>query len=253
MRNPKILFTTYLYAFQIFGGAEIQLLKTKEYLDKTGGCSVKLFDIFNDKISDFDILHNFLMWESCLPLARIAKKAGKKFVLSPIFIPVDQTLLQKLKLSSLERLYTNVRQRGYFTTRDWHPYKEFLELADVILPNSEMEANRLSDYFKINRDKFQIIPNGVDERFASGDPNLFVEKYGFENFVLHVARIYPVKNTLNVIKVCLDLNLPLVIIGKPGPGEEEYFEECKRIAGSSKKILIIDFIPHDSEELRSKN
>jgi glycosyltransferase involved in cell wall biosynthesis len=251
MSNPKVLFTTYLYAFQIFGGAEIQLLKTKEYLDKNGGCDVKLFDIFNDRIRDFDILHNFLMFDSCLPLARIAKEAGTRFALSPIYIPPNQSLLQKLNLSSLERLYTNVRQRGYLTSRDWYPYKEFLELADIILPNSQMEADRLSNYFKINREKFQIVPNGVDERFASGDPNLFVEKYGLDNFVLHVARIYPVKNTLRVIKACMNLNLPLVIIGKPGPGEEAYFEECKKIANSSKNIHFIDFLPHDSEELRS--
>ncbi len=251
MRNPNVLFTTYLYAFQVYGGAEIQLLKTKEYLDKTGGCNVKLFDIFKDRINQYDILHNFLMWDSCLPLARIAKGAGIKFVLTPIWIPPNYGLRQKLNLSTLERFYTNIRQRGYNTSRDWYPYKEFLELADIVLPSSQMEASLLSKYYKIPSNKFRIIPNGVDEEFALGNPNLFIEKYGIADFVLHVARIYPLKNTLNVVKVCKDLNVPLVIIGQPGPGEEAYFEECKKVAGSTKNIKFIGSLPHDSEELKS--
>ena len=251
MKNPKVLFTTYLYAFQIYGGAEIQLIKTKENLDKIGGCTVKLFDIFNDRIGQYDILHNFMMFDSCLPLARIAKSVGTKFVLSPIYIPSNRGFRHNLKPKSFERLYTNIRQRKYYTFREWYPYKEFLELADIILPSSQMEVDILSDYFKISSEKFQIIPNGVDEEFALGNAHLFIEKYDIEDFVLHVARIYPLKNTLNVIKVCKDLNLPLVIIGAPGPGEEAYFEECKKLAKSSKNIRLIGSIPHDSEELKS--
>jgi hypothetical protein len=59
----------YLTSFQHFGGAEIQLLKTKGYLEKKDGCTVKLFDMFNDKLNQHDILHIFMMRPECLPVA----------------------------------------------------------------------------------------------------------------------------------------------------------------------------------------
>jgi glycosyltransferase involved in cell wall biosynthesis len=59
------------------------------------------------------------------------------------------------------------------------------------------------------------------------------------------------KNPLDIIKACKDLNIPLVLIGAPTSGEEDYFCECQKMAQSSEKIKMIGFLPHDSEELSS--
>ena len=81
----KILFSTYPTSFQIFGGAEIQLLKTKERLEKISDYEITLFDMFQDKLDKFDIFHNFKMHPDNLSLFNMAKKAGLKCVLSPIY------------------------------------------------------------------------------------------------------------------------------------------------------------------------
>lgn len=251
VKNPRALYSTHPLAFQIYGGAEIQLLKTKEYIEKTGKCSIKLFDMFNDRIKDYDILHNFMMYDDCLRLVQTAKSMGTKIALSPIYWRGLGDSVKLFTPSFFERLYKNFRNYGYFTQNNLFPFKDFLELADVILPNSQLEADLISKDFKINPEKFFVVPNGADETFAEGEPGLFAEKYGVTDFVLYVGRIVHRKNPLGVIKACKELNLPLVIIGSSSLREEQYFEDCKKMAQSVANIKMIGFLSHDSPELRS--
>ena len=251
VNDPKVLYSTHFLAFQIYGGAEIQLLKTKEYLEKTGKCKIKLFDMFNDRIKDFDILHNFMMYDDCLRLVQNAKQQGIKIALSPIYWRGLGAAVTPFTPPFFERLYTNFRYFGYLTQTDMIPFKTFLELADIILPNSQLEANLISRDFKIESKKFWVVPNGADEKFADGKPGLFSEKYGMTDFVLYVGRIVKRKNPLGLMKACKELNLPLVIIGSPSLREEQYYLDCLRVAKSSANIKMLGFFPHDSEELRS--
>jgi hypothetical protein len=101
----KVLFYTEPTAFQIFGGAEIQMLKTKEYLERTSShVKVKFFDMFNDKLDDYDILHCFHLRSECLSLCKLAKEMGLKVVLSTIYWPEHRKrlsirILRTLRLS----------------------------------------------------------------------------------------------------------------------------------------------------------
>ena len=80
----KIAFFVYPSALQAPGGGEILLLKTKEALEKKG-ISVKLFNQWEDKLKNFDILHVFGSVKDCLGIMETAKSLGVKVVLSPIF------------------------------------------------------------------------------------------------------------------------------------------------------------------------
>jgi glycosyltransferase involved in cell wall biosynthesis len=251
VKNPRVLYSTHPLAFQIYGGAEVQLLKTKEYLEKTGRCTIKLFDMFNDIIKDYDIMHNFMMYDDCMRLVQMAKSVGVKIVLSPIYWRGLGDSVKPLTPSFFERLYSNFRYYGYLTQTNLFPFKNFLELADIILPNSQLEANLLSRDFRINSKKFWVVPNGADETFAEGKPRLFAEKYGMTDYVLYVGRFVHRKNPMGVIKACKELNLPLVIIGSSSPREEQYYLDCKEMAESVGNIKLIGFLPHESEELRS--
>jgi glycosyltransferase involved in cell wall biosynthesis len=249
--NLKVLYSIYPAAFQVYGGAEIQLLKTKEYLERIGGCEIKLFDMFTDRLDQYDILHTFYMHPDILLLCQIAKRKGVKLALSPIYWRTSEKFTNVFGPTSLARFYSNVKHYKIPTFLELFPFKDLLELADIILPNSEMEAVLLSRDFRINPKKFCVVPNGVDEEFASAEPNLFIEKHGITDFVLYAARIMKRKNPLGVMKICKALKIPLVLVGQQNPREEEYFEECKKIEQSSENIKMIGFLPHDSEELRS--
>lgn len=250
-KNLQVLYSTYPAAFQILGGAEIQLLKTKEYIEKIGGCNIKLFDMFKDKLNEYDILHVFYMQSDSLLLSQMAKRVGTRLVLSPVFWSGRAKILETIGPLALARFYSNMKTFRFPTVKRLFPFKNFLDLADIILPNSKIEADMLARNFSIANDKFWVVPNGVDVRFAYADPDLFARKHGIDNFVLYVARVMKRKNPLGVIKTCKDLHIPLVLIGDSNFGEEDYFLECRRLAKSSVNIKMIGSLPHDSAELSS--
>ena len=79
----KVGFYAYPTAFQAPGGIEVQLLKTKEYLEKRG-IGIKLFDPWEDKFESFDIFHTFGSARDCLNMIRAARIKGVKTVLSTL-------------------------------------------------------------------------------------------------------------------------------------------------------------------------
>jgi glycosyltransferase involved in cell wall biosynthesis len=93
------------------------------------------------------------------------------------------------------------------------------------------------------------VPVGVESSFSKSTPTLFIEKYGLSNFVLFVGRIERRKNVRSIINVCKNLELPLVIIGHVNSWEDDYFQECKRVAGDNSNIHFLGSI--SSEELCS--
>jgi glycosyltransferase involved in cell wall biosynthesis len=251
--SVKVLYFTHPTAFNNFGGAEVQLLKTKEHVEKLSRergqlFSIKLFDIFRDKLEDFDMLHNFQSHAECLSMLQLAKLKGLKTVLSPVYWTHSYT---RFRPTGIGRLYSNLKSYRIPTFQKLFPIKDSLDLADIILPNSRMEASLLSISFRVDPRKFFVVPNGVDERFYYARPDIFVEKYGLEDFVLFVGRIESRKNVLQLLKACNELGLPTVIIGDFHPLEKEYAAECMRLLKSSLSTKFIGFLPHDSEELLS--
>jgi len=246
----KVIFVTHQLAFNYFGGAEVQMLKTKEYLERLG-VDVKLFDMWNDRIADYDILHlfnpNSFPIES-LSLIRTAHKKGVKTVISPIF----WFSYKYISMTSIKRrvafhrifwpLIRNVHRR-YYTLA-----KLFNE-ADILLPNSSAEMKQLIRLFRVDPSKFVIVPNGVDPSFKLGDPSLFEKTYGLRDFILYVGRINFQKNVLGLIKAFRksNLNTKLVIIGKVV--DKAYFAKCRKEA--DKDVIFMGSFKHNDPLLRS--
>jgi glycosyltransferase involved in cell wall biosynthesis len=251
--NIKILYYTDPTAFQVFGGAEVQLLKTKEYLIKANlNLSVKLFDVFKDKLDKYDILHVFGMRYDCLPIFKLAKAKGLKLVLSPIYWPEAKRPKSIVEgMGSIGQFLSNFFSYRYVGTKKLSPFKEFLDTADVFLPNSMMEAEVLSREFSIDHTNFFVVPNAVDKRNLGVKPDIFVKKYGVKDFVLYVGRIERRKNNLRLLEAMKTLSLPLVIIGHPNPWEREYFAQFEQEAKHNPNVHIIGFLPSDSKELLS--
>ena len=84
MEKIKAAFFVYPSAFQNKGGGEILLEKIEQYVAKKG-VEVKRFDMWRDKLEDFDILHVFGSVKECLPLMEVARTRGVKVVLESIF------------------------------------------------------------------------------------------------------------------------------------------------------------------------
>ena len=244
----KIAFFVYPSAFQSLGGGEILLLKTKEALEEKG-VYVKLFDQWNDKLKDFDILHVFGGVKECLGLMRIAKALGVKIVLSPVFWSTMQRGLHEYgsfskKSNMVLRHLIKLLWPAMPSAR-----REMHLLADIIAPNSEAEAQQVKRLLAIEKSKMRIVYLGADKKFADAEPNEFTAAYNINDFILSIGRIEPRKNQLNLIRANRGTGRKLVFIGDVVTGYEKYYNECKEMGG--KDVFFIQRMEHESSVLAS--
>jgi glycosyltransferase involved in cell wall biosynthesis len=130
-----------------------------------------------------------------------------------------------------------------------------LEKSEAIVVNSRAEADFITRYFSLRKPNIHIVYNGVDFRFESAAPELFVNTYGFSDFLLYVGRIEPRKNILRLLKAFnkAALNTEMIIIGKSVEGPlGAYWREClKEAAKNRDRIHFLGPLEHSSPLLGS--
>ncbi|MDD5085532.1 MAG: glycosyltransferase [Candidatus Omnitrophica bacterium] len=244
----KVAFYLYPSAFQEKVGVEVQLLKTKEYLEKRG-VKVHLFNQWQDDIKDFDIFHTFGSVKYCLDLVRYAHYQGVKTVLSTICW---------YDLRSAWRTYSDPGRRTFTFMRHlcktllpFYPSMrhQLMSFSDILFPNSEMEALQLRRYFGMSEEKIFVVPNGADISLADARASVFQSTYPWRNFILFVGRFEPRKNQLSFIRAMQDFTYPIVFIGDPVTSYQNYYEQCKHEA--TREMHFLGSLPHNSELLAS--
>ena len=181
----KVLMSTMPTSFQAIGGGGIVALKTAEYLKKEG-VKVKLFNYWEDKISDYSILHNVGTASVCYDVIDSAYSQKIPVALTTIYDFHNLSYIIRSQIS----LTNKVKQIGYNVLNKYFQrfskVKKMLDRASILFPDTWMEGNFLIKNFKIPRNKVFPVPHGVDARFVYAKPNLFVKKYGLKNFILYV-------------------------------------------------------------------
>lgn len=253
MKNNKILFIVRNDYLKNKGGDSIQVLNTAKYLKKLGfDVDIAKSNSYLRYSSDYSILHffnlirpsDFLIW------LRRFKKTPK--VISSIFVSYKSTknlskvnsliidlfgefffeylknvykmLISKLKPFSLEYIFLGHKKSML----------KILKNSSFVLPNSYSELKRLNNIF--GKIKYSVIPNGIDLdvfKKVNTDPK-------FEECVISVGRIEPIKNQLNIIRALSGIDTNVYIIGTHAPNHEKYYLECIKSAG--KNIYFIDFV-----------
>jgi glycosyltransferase involved in cell wall biosynthesis len=274
----KVLMQIRPDADELPGGDVIQLMKTKQFLEKMG-VEVDVSCELEPNLHEYDLVHLFLLnfhFYENYQRYRNAKKWGKCVLLSPIYWNPYYLITIGLKgLTNVEeRLYYSVpngvlrelmtalfhrkfdKELGYvylanlarmnLLSRD--DQIEVLRSVDLVLPNSMIEAKLIQSDFEINDgSRFFVVPNAADENFQNATPDSFVAKYGIQDFVLSVGRIEPHKNQLSLIRALKGSGLRLVIIGRPRGPTTSYYNKCRAEAGES--VLFLDWMRY--EELAS--
>lgn len=237
------------------GGDTIQMLKTKEFLERDYDVSIEVqpeSDAINYK--NFDLIHFFNIIRPNNILPHI--KSGIPYVVSPIFVDYSEYdqqvrggVFARLSrfigkdnteyIKSLARWIKNSEYPGsfYYLTHGYRKsIQKILKNCSVLLPNSESELLRLISDYRFNGE-VAIVPNAVDTTF-------FKEKIeGDKQGVVCVARIEGRKNQLNLIKAIKQTDLQLTIIGNASPNHQQYYNECKNEANDQ-----ISFIDHIAQE-----
>lgn len=256
MSKISIAFVTHQSAFNVLGGAETQILKTKQHLDHDKNLKISFFDMWNDKFEDYDIVHIFnpnrFPVES-LEITEKCKKKGVKVVVSPIFWISPYETATTYKKILFNKVYINSLGipllKNVITNMGTYKYKKSLyEISDMILPNTNAELYLLKKFYNISHNRFTHIPNGVDLRFMHGNPKLFNDKFNLDNFILYVGGLYQRKNVLRLIKAFskseLDTNLVLI-----GNADQSYYSQCQKV--SDERVIFLPALPHNSEMLIS--
>src|SRR4029077_811658 len=158
------------------------------------GVQARLWRPGGERVAEAACLHLFRSEPEHWPLVEAARRQN---------IPVVISTIAWFDLASRWREPRSLVQRsiacGKFLTRAALPRlpswrRRLYHAADLLLPNSQVEAQQLTRYFGISPQKIHVVPNGADTRFAEARPQAFAQLAGERNFVLYAGRIEPRKN-----------------------------------------------------------
>ncbi len=265
----KVLFQTRTNLFKAPGGDLVQMLKTKEFLEKLG-VQVDISLEFNPDLKDYDLVHLFNLMEpqDIYLQMQNAKKQNKKIVLSTIYGLYTEFerkarggLFQKLAnvispfqinyIKTLVKHFAEKRfHQGVFKMIYKGNYGLMKEIADntsVFLPNSVSEMNRVASDFKLKNYLFYDVPNAIDRKVFSDSESHGLNKYAkYKDCILCAARIEGRKATLNLVKSVKDTKYTLVLVGKESQNQKKYVEQVHQEAGQN--VVFLGAISH--EDLR---
>lgn len=266
----KVLFQSRTNLFTAPGGDMVQMLKTKEFLEKLG-IKVDVSLELEPDLKEYDIVHLFnLMEPQEVYLQMInAKKQGKKVVLSTIYglyteferkargglfqkfanvfspyqIGYAKVLIKHLFEKRMHKGVFKMMYKGYYGLM-----KEIVDNTSVFLPNSESEMRRVASEFKLTNYKHVSVPNAIDKSVFQknnevNNENPFKE---YEGCVMCAARIEGRKSTLNLVKAVKNTNYKLVLVGNQSKNQKDYVEQVHIEAGEN--VIFLGAIPH--EQLR---
>lgn len=218
----KVLVNSYLnFAQNTAGGVYSKVtnfIKSSENSD----VFIKPFNVWTDKVTDFDIIHYFALKTEFFDQMILAKKLGKKVVISSIVTIADAKRTRlKIRLGKWLHLYTNENR-----------CQDMLSMADAVIAETQKEKDYIVAAYETEAAKIHVIPNGVSEEILYGNPTLIMQKLSIDKpFVLQVGRFDSNKNQLAVIRALADTDIPVVFVGGPDSSAPEYYDKCKREAG----------------------
>lgn len=243
--------------FSSRGGDSVQVLQTAEGLINHDICAD--IRLTNEKIiyKDYDLLHFFNLTRPADILYHL-KNSGLPFVVSTILIDYAEydryhrkglsgLIFRHLRPDSIEYLKVLARwvtgnerimRFNYLLKGQHRSIRNILNKADLLLPNSASELNRLKAKYEFRKD-YVIVPNGVNGNMFRFNKDLKKDP----KLILCVARIEGIKNQLNLIRAMNHTDFQLVIIGNRAANQKSYFDNCR--AEAAKNIRFIDAMPQE--------
>lgn len=265
----KVLFQTRTNLFEAPGGDMVQMLKTKEFLEKTG-IQVDISLDFEPNLEGYDLVHLFNLMEpqDIYLQLKNAQRQNKKVVLSTIYglyteferkarggifqkvanflspyqIVYIKTLVKHYKEKRMHKGVLQMLYKGHYGLM-----KEIVDNTSVFLPNSDSEMKRVATEFKLKNPKYVSIPNAIDKSvFTDSDDNQTNPFLKHKDCILCAARIEGRKSTLNLVRAVKNTKYQLVLVGKESQNQKEYVNQVHLEAG--KNVTFLGAISH--EELK---
>ncbi|GGE22973.1 glycosyltransferase [Streptococcus himalayensis] len=251
------------------GGDTIQILKTKEQLEKLG-VEVDISLELEPDLSNYDLVHltNITRIHETYIQMKNAKSQGKPVALSTIFWPMEEfeqkgqhglrkLLSRYLNIDNIERL--KILARGLKNWGIWDKstvnlltvgytdmQKFVIENTDIFLPNAELEMQMLNKVFGVQKKNYIVVPNAIDkdivEKYRDVQDTEFEE---YKDAIICVGRIEARKNQLALLQALQDTDYKVILVGKVSDNFKKYFESIKDIVDKNENFFYIESIPND--------
>lgn len=260
----RILFQSRKDLFINLGGDTIQILKTKEELEKLG-YEIDINCGTEENLSKYDLVHIFNLQTIKLTKKQLlnARKQNKKVVLSTIWwdfqnfgMDTDYVKYSSVKrklVSNLLMPFSHFNKHGAYCLMDKILFelrvrenaRYILKNVDLILPNSIAELEILIQNFNMPelRAKSNVVVNAVDKDIALTDHEqgeIDIPK----DYILCVGRIEPIKGQAKILQALYcEKEIPIVFIGKGI--DTDYGQFVKEIAKRRTNVYFIPNVQHD--------
>jgi glycosyltransferase involved in cell wall biosynthesis len=246
------------------GGSAVQWRRTAEHLGRLG-VDVTTSTELEPEVAGYEIVHlmGLQFAEQLLPVAEKARAAGCKLALSTTWWDFTESKFvtrgrSKARWRLLEKAFGAARARALYSARRRQKHqrrrvfpdmRRLLDLADVVLPNSLTERDKLSEYFRLEglSEKSGIVPNAsffLEEGIAT-PPSLPPGTLPGElrGFVLQVGHVYPLKNQLGLLAALRDDDLPIVFVGRAL--DRGYLRQLREGAARRGRVWILGALPQE--------
>jgi glycosyltransferase involved in cell wall biosynthesis len=221
------------------GGGDYLHLEAMTQALRARGVEVDISTDAHADVRAYDLvhIHNSVEPVSALQYYLNARQQHKPVVVMPIY-----WTLARLWNAAI-RAWTNptdtMALESERVRREMYLARERILLrgANLLLPLSCDEGDRLVSDFHVSRDRLVTTHLGVDEHFAQGNAARFVEQFGVQDFILCVGELARRKNQLNLLRALQDDTRPLVFIGKVA--EPAFYAECQAAASQRTNVLFL--------------
>lgn len=266
----KVLMQSRKNFFTLKGGDTVQLLKTKNELEKLG-VEVDISLDYAPDLSDYDLVHisNLTRIQETYMHVMNAVKQKKPIVLSTIYWPMEEfekngqvgirkmvnkcmSLDNEERIKALARLIKDKNSRDKATMNllkvgYTKMQKYVIDNVDYFMPNSEMEMEMLRKHLHVKNDRYSVIPNAIDDEVAirqyKSEVPIKFEQY--KDSIICVGRIEPRKNQLALVQALDGLNYKLVLVGEVSNNQKGYFAEIKKYIEKNENFYYIPRIEND--------
>lgn len=203
----------------MYGGFDIQMNRTNEAL-RSAGVDARPLDWWS-RDEAFDILHVWGLEAQHQSLVSIAKKYGKKIVLTPL-LPYN-TPMARLR-----------HHAGVLLGRK-RAVMDVLRHVDVLLVVNTLQADAAMKMFGVPARSIEIIPTILDPLFfeTTAVPAL---PGAPANYIVCAGNIWPRKNQVRLAQAALQAGCSVVFVGNTMGGEESYAAEFQRIVDANPSL-----------------
>ncbi len=232
--------------FQKSGGLQIQVQETLIALSAIG-VNVKIFDIINDKLEDFDILHVFGIANGNDSIVKVAKQLGLKVVLSPL--ARCSWTKKRAKIAKLSDKIVG-KLTHWHVKSDYAMCNEAYRLSDHVVFLGEQEYISVKSAFNLDKNNCSIVSNGINQRYFQTNGDAYRDKYAANlsvPLILVVASVNKRKNQLALAEALQGFPCEIHIVGPCISSDQDYLNRIQ----SFKHVKYIGYLDNNDPMLAS--